>query len=909
MKYRIGKFTACFSLFLLLFVSTTDTHLIDHHSQIKQKILKEQKSGPIVKTFNIKGRSRAVFDIQVSQPGTIRIDAVWRGSISRLAIILNGPGQRGYYARKDGQSPLGLRFELNQDLIARGKAWKITVASFSRSGSAVGKLTINLPRKISAVDIKPREQEEKSLSVRQYQVVEARGYNTKELQQVKAELQAQKLADLKLRWREEIIEIDHTNPMAQIVLPLMIQRLEEKAAQLRSQDFEGYLIDVPSHLQTVVDAYKQLPTSFKSDHLHPRYVALEPGQRVDSLQLGRDLLEAVRPDYQARIQEMVSRAFSPEYPRLEFNPEAVDEPLQLKEPVLRRKLAQTQIAELGSLLMELREAPSADTLQRLGDYVETQGFPVSEVNATGLHSVISQMIQPSGTGLTPLIVPDFNGEHSERTYYHYKIALDTLYCNQHQETWWSDYDEPYFHLTSTIPRYDPQDADALAKLKDGDLYRLDSFMTRSYGGVESGDTRILWDDIPPIIDGTTYNTNTSFTIDLWEEDESKWAVTNAIEQQIVELTEELRDAIQEAVWEAVQAAVLSAFSEVPGVGEIMPQVNALFEGTISLGGFLTAVDIAFDGIDVGWIVISLLSGHSVWEILEALGAGSPELAIILIAIDVVGPALLDFAAELFAGNFLSALVEVLSIPYDILMWIVDLFTDIGEFFQGIYEFLLALAAAIDPDDHIQAHTVTIESSFDNIFQDADWGLGEGNYVQVPVSQAENFFAQNGYGPTEANSSLIRNGYYWQPALTFEDMQTSAEYTVYYNVKRRAIGGRQTFGYTVRSREGEYIQLRTYSTKSEAPVTAKVSIIAMNRQEVPFVWLSGIGTGGFGANLSGEREFYIDLLPGQEYELGVSQLRDGFTYGYVTVEEQVEQEQWQQEDSPSMPETNGGTHPR
>ncbi len=53
--------------------------------------------------------------------GAITAEATWSGGAS-LALILNGPGQTGYFAREDGTSPLVLRFRLTPELLRRKAA-------------------------------------------------------------------------------------------------------------------------------------------------------------------------------------------------------------------------------------------------------------------------------------------------------------------------------------------------------------------------------------------------------------------------------------------------------------------------------------------------------------------------------------------------------------------------------------------------------------------------------------------------------------------------------------------------------------------------------------------------------------------------------------------------------------------
>jgi hypothetical protein len=55
---------------------------------------------------------RDTFNFTVNSVGTINAGATWTGTAANLALILNGPGQVGYYARNDGSSPLSLNYSI-----------------------------------------------------------------------------------------------------------------------------------------------------------------------------------------------------------------------------------------------------------------------------------------------------------------------------------------------------------------------------------------------------------------------------------------------------------------------------------------------------------------------------------------------------------------------------------------------------------------------------------------------------------------------------------------------------------------------------------------------------------------------------------------------------------------------------
>ena len=74
--------------------------------------------------------NRAVYHVRLTEPGEIRVRAEWTGAQSDLALIINGPGQVGYYARQDGSSPLEVAYTVTAGDLASGDDWRVTVASF-----------------------------------------------------------------------------------------------------------------------------------------------------------------------------------------------------------------------------------------------------------------------------------------------------------------------------------------------------------------------------------------------------------------------------------------------------------------------------------------------------------------------------------------------------------------------------------------------------------------------------------------------------------------------------------------------------------------------------------------------------------------------------------------------------------
>jgi hypothetical protein len=905
-KRNVRKFLSvtCLMFFFVMLCASSQTVMT--HEQVKRQIKPVETSprASIVRNFSLKGSSREVIELEMKAAGKIEMKAEWRGTASSLALILNGPGQRQAYARKDGQSPLSLSYRVSQSLLSLGKTWKVSVVNFNPRTTAGGRVRITFPeaptvaapeREIIAPKPKEKEaavapqkpmEEKKSLTLKYYEIVEAKGYTGRELRQIRAELRAKKVAAAKANIQTRIEEIAPKNPFTKIVVPLLYQRLEEKSKSRTAmrkytrsispkKQIAQHQIDIPSHLQTMVEAYKELPSSFKRQYFDSRYAQLKPGQRVDKLQLGKDILSAIKPNYKSEIREKVRKAFGPEAPKFKWDSTKIGSLKPVRAARLAAKPSQLQIMKLDSVASRLRKAPSLASQRQLKELVQAQGFPVAGVHPAQIQQAIIDMLQ-----LQPRTIPDLNNEHTVRNYYKYEVLLDNFLCADKEEY----QDEPYFILTSVVPRYDPDDPDQLPKLKDGNLYNVYSRVTGSYSDVESGSERGIRDNDRLIFSANTYNSTTTFTIDLWEEDWSKYAATAAILDAVEDIREELIDEIKESVLEALKDALYESLKE--SLPEELQQVLYLFfEGELSFSSLMNSIQNALGGIDIGWIALEIIfSGKSFTDIITGLGGACPEITIAILAIKVVGPILIESAEELFSGDFMGALKTLLSLPVELLNSVIDLFTDIVEFFENIVDLFKAIMATVDPDDHIQAHSVTINGSFDDIKQDADWG----GFICVSLDQADDFRRRKGFGPTTENSSFLEYNRVCQPGLNFQS--SNARYMVYYNVKRVLAGGRETFGYTVKSDSDSLLQTRTYKAKSRGRnEKIKVSICALNTEQVPFVWMSKIAAGGETAsvsngNLGGQREFYVDSIPGAEYELLISWFGDGAIYGYVTVEE-------------------------
>ncbi|MGQ9682611.1 MAG: protein kinase domain-containing protein [Anaerolineae bacterium] len=93
--------------------------------------------------ISIRG-NRVEYNLRLTGPGLIRFRLTWSGSQGNLALIINGPGQVGYYARQDGGTPLEVSYNVTEADFKKGDAWKVSVVSFG-NGIASGTVQIWYP--------------------------------------------------------------------------------------------------------------------------------------------------------------------------------------------------------------------------------------------------------------------------------------------------------------------------------------------------------------------------------------------------------------------------------------------------------------------------------------------------------------------------------------------------------------------------------------------------------------------------------------------------------------------------------------------------------------------------------------------------------------------------------------------
>ncbi len=873
-------------LFILLISPSSLVPLEQRTFQRRSLTTPQQKT--ITRSFNLTGSSREVVEFDVAAPGRIEAKAEWSGTASSLALILNGPGQTQYYGRKDGKSPLSLSFTVTNQHLSLGRGWKVSVANFSSTTTAQGRVQISYPEKteISPVvapkekketitpvspqtkkeavtPVPPAEKEEKSIKVKHYEILEAVGFTAQQLEEIKAKLEEQRIEQTKAKMEKRIAEIAQRNPLAQIAIPLLYQKMEEKS----QRRMMVRRVDISPRFQSVVQSYKAVGPSVKSQHFHPHYAELRPGQRIEKLQLGMDLLSAVRPGYKSDIRQMVRKSLSPESPKFQWK--------AAQAPRIARRIqvapSQVQMKQLETISSKLRLSPTQDNLNELKTFVQAHGFSVAEVSPNAAHLAIAENLGQASTW-----VPDLNSEHFVRDYYRYDIELDWFLCKDQNERTcvWIPFvgnvcsdDEPYWHISSVVPRYDPNDPDQMHRLHSGDLYTVSSRVTGTYDDVNNGETRVFRTQDRRVFNAITFATRTTFAIDLWEEDWSKADIREALRNAAEDLRSELTATIQEAVLEAMKEAFYESLRE-----NLSPQLQSrlqdFFEGRIDFEALMGSVQNSLGEVDVSWIILEwLFAEKHLAEIILGISGACPALAVLLAGLEVVGPIAVDF----LQGDFNEVFKGILMLPAKLVIYIVELFTDIIDFFWD-------LMAIVDPDDHIETKSIIIRNATEGVVQDARWG---DNY-----SPAGSSGTPRGCGPDSSNSSLMHRGRYIQPELAFEG--ADAKYRVYYNVKRTLDGGRETLGYTTRvNPDPTWNQTRTYTAKSSSRGRKiKVSYCVLNSDGDPFIMLSEKRGRASGSNLGASQNvFYVDAIPGAEYELRITNLFGrSDLYGYITLEE-------------------------
>ncbi len=86
--------------------------------------------------------NRTTIYLRLAEPGVINAQATWSGTQPDQALIINGPGKEGYYARKDGPSGTFVQYNVTEADLNEGDTWWLSIASFG-NGEADGQVQIS----------------------------------------------------------------------------------------------------------------------------------------------------------------------------------------------------------------------------------------------------------------------------------------------------------------------------------------------------------------------------------------------------------------------------------------------------------------------------------------------------------------------------------------------------------------------------------------------------------------------------------------------------------------------------------------------------------------------------------------------------------------------------------------------
>ncbi len=96
----------------------------------------------LIKSFDLSPYEKEIIKLTVHEAGQLTVSVDWAGVPRSLAVILNGPGQVGYFAREDGPSPLSLAYTWTQEDLQKGSEWSLTILNVS--GKSVSQVSINI---------------------------------------------------------------------------------------------------------------------------------------------------------------------------------------------------------------------------------------------------------------------------------------------------------------------------------------------------------------------------------------------------------------------------------------------------------------------------------------------------------------------------------------------------------------------------------------------------------------------------------------------------------------------------------------------------------------------------------------------------------------------------------------------
>jgi len=101
---------------------------------------------PVTNNFVVApGNGEEVSVLVLHGAGAIAAQSNWTGTPTNMALIINGPGQVGYFARQDGPSPLSVNYNVTPANFAAGDTWLVSLVSFNSGSNATGQINVTYP--------------------------------------------------------------------------------------------------------------------------------------------------------------------------------------------------------------------------------------------------------------------------------------------------------------------------------------------------------------------------------------------------------------------------------------------------------------------------------------------------------------------------------------------------------------------------------------------------------------------------------------------------------------------------------------------------------------------------------------------------------------------------------------------
>lgn len=823
-------------------------------------------------SFEISPMQEKIISLEIRGPGRLEASVVWTGS-GTLNMILTGPGQDAPYARRYGPAPLDMTFFVSAELAALGEGWKITIRNPMNQGIARGEIRYAFrPEKGEALQRSaggtlkggtppgPLTQLQssgpassravtrsgKSVAVRKFEIKDQANLNAAEIAEVKAQIEIQKRQVFRSRVERGLDRLFSESNLAPLILPLAVRKLDEMSRE--NTVYSG--IDVGPYLRDLSSSIKDINLQKGQRYFRSNLLSLDLKVRANRTDLGRAIILAVEPDFDQKIRDAVRVSLGDRNPRFQWRSTRARPAAVLRSGAgagVRAELA-AQVGEAAAQLSQT-SSPLARTkaLERLQGLLDTGRF-----KAQGDLGDVSVQRGINPKDMRPY-VPDLSSTHDNVNYLNYRVELERFTCIHKNE--YSN-DEAYFITQRVLPRFDPRALEYSGELGKGRLYNVLTRATRVYGGIGTGETVAIVPGEGLLFEQQLYAADAFFSIDLYESDYSTSQVLNAYQDAAANLARYLQEEIKALVIDAIKDSVLAGLREaLPAPAVVL--IDAIISGNFDESTIQRLQDIV-GGLQTDIIILAMLfSGKSFGEILNFISGGCPELYLVITAIEVCGPILIDF----LQGDWREAFRAILFLPSTVFRSFIGIFED-------LYNFIMSLMAAIDPDDHIQTRKVSISAAPAPLGGDADW-----DQRNAPGGAGGR---HEGRPPQHMRSALSTI----HPELWF--FGSSAFYKLFYKVTRVLYGGKEVFGFTLDPERGIYTVQRFYQVKSPYRDKIRVKISTMDTLDVPIVCVTGAG--GSNLNAGGEREFLVDGFPDRQYTVTIGTLHGRPMWGFVSLEE-------------------------